>query len=446
MLLDFLASLLDRRSHSRRPGSCRSRWGAETLEGRALLATLAVDINDAACANAGDDLYCEIQDAVDAASSGDTIEVNNGTYAAVEFSRNDLTIRNAKGQSPVIDGQGAAPTGVWANGNRVRIFGLTAINSDIGFLVNGRDSVVVGNMASHNNYGFIVDGAHHVLTGNVASSNTVVGFVVQGVNHGVGSNVSSANGVGGFQILVSGQFGSPIEGFSQFSDNVATGNADFGFHIGDGENGNVFTANRASENEIGFEVRGDSNTLVNNTANDNTRTGYILSGAMGNMLTDNNASDNGEDGFRLSGGSQFNALTKNLANGNGENGFSTLGPGGITNSLDENAANGNGIHGFYITGSLIGDSLFRNTAANNLADGFHVELGGHTLEGNTSKSNLGNGFWMATGNGIGLIGNTAVRNSLYGFSVETVSTLFSSDNECRRNGSDGDDQGGAICG
>ena len=40
----------------------------ESLERRDLLTTLAVDISDASCGDVGDNLYCEIQEAIDAAA------------------------------------------------------------------------------------------------------------------------------------------------------------------------------------------------------------------------------------------------------------------------------------------------------------------------------------------------------------------------------------------
>ena len=53
----------------------QSRLAFEPLELRTLLTTLTVDIADVACGDAGDNLYCGIQEAVDAASEGDKIKV-----------------------------------------------------------------------------------------------------------------------------------------------------------------------------------------------------------------------------------------------------------------------------------------------------------------------------------------------------------------------------------
>ena len=68
------------RSRGSAPRGRQSRLTFEPLEQRTLLTTLTVDIADLACGDVGDNLYCEIQEAVDAASSGDKIKVHAGTY------------------------------------------------------------------------------------------------------------------------------------------------------------------------------------------------------------------------------------------------------------------------------------------------------------------------------------------------------------------------------
>ena len=51
-----------------RSGTVPRALRVETLEGRDLLTTLSVDISDSGCATEGDPVYCQIQEAVDAAT------------------------------------------------------------------------------------------------------------------------------------------------------------------------------------------------------------------------------------------------------------------------------------------------------------------------------------------------------------------------------------------
>ena len=77
MSLHFSWSVLARfgGNRGRARQSRRSQLAFEPLETRSLLATLTVDIGDPASAIPGDDLYGQMQEAVHAASKGDTIEV-----------------------------------------------------------------------------------------------------------------------------------------------------------------------------------------------------------------------------------------------------------------------------------------------------------------------------------------------------------------------------------
>ena len=61
-------------------GRRRAALGVESLETRAMLTTLTVDIGDPTADAPGDNLYAEIQEAVDAAAPGDKIRVHEGTY------------------------------------------------------------------------------------------------------------------------------------------------------------------------------------------------------------------------------------------------------------------------------------------------------------------------------------------------------------------------------
>ena len=109
----------------------------ELLEGRAMMAVLAVDIGDSACGDAGDNLYCEIQEAVDVAEAGDNILVQNGTYEAISIDVDDLSIQAVGGGDVIIDATGAE-SGVLISADGVAIRGLTVENAvEDGFAIRG---------------------------------------------------------------------------------------------------------------------------------------------------------------------------------------------------------------------------------------------------------------------------------------------------------------------
>ena len=161
------------------------RLTAERLERRALLAVLTVDIADAACNDPGDSLFCQIQEAVDAASAGDTINVHAGTYEPFVVSTDNLTIREAtKSSDPVIDGalNAGDENGIEVNADGVTIRGLIVRGSENGsfrngFLVTGHHNTLIGNTASHNFAGFVLSGGGgNTLLWNTASDNSWYGL------------------------------------------------------------------------------------------------------------------------------------------------------------------------------------------------------------------------------------------------------------------------------
>ena len=304
----------------------------EAVEERALLAALSVDIGDAGCNVAGP-VYCEIQEAVNAAAPGDKIEVASGTYQPVDISVNGITIKEANGNSnPVIDASGEN-TGVQLTASDVTIKGLHVQDATLyGFRLDSGGNTLTGNTASGNGYGFALSagGSGNTLTGNTASGN---GF----------------------------------DGFLLFSSS-----------------GNTLTGNIASGNGNGFVlVGGSGNTLTGNTASGNGFDGFVLFATSGNTLTGNTASGNLRDGFRLESSSS-NTLTGNTASGN-DNGFVLF--GGSGNTLTGNTASGNLGDGFRLEFSS-GNTLTGNTARKNAGYGFYVDaIGTNIFVDNKCKQN-----------------------------------------------------------
>ena len=212
MSRDSWFSVLFARPHGSFPRGRRSQLAAESLEIRTMLTTLTVDIGDPTANDPGDNLYAEIQEAVDAASPGDKIKVHAGTYNPFVVEKDNLTIREAKANSnPVVDGN-LSPgdeNGVEVNANRVTIRGLTVQNAS-------------GSFADETGTGFLVRGDNNTLKDNTANDNVSNGFVVDnGDDNTFIDNTASDNG----------------------SDNRSSG-----FVLFDGSDGNTLKGNIASDN------------------------------------------------------------------------------------------------------------------------------------------------------------------------------------------------------
>ncbi len=127
----------------------------ERLEDRSMLTVLFADVQDPNADLPGDNLYRQIQEAVDAASIGDVILVREGVYEPVVINTDGLRIQKASSGDAVIDGNLnlGDENGVEVNASGVTIKGLTVQKASgfgsfgNGFLVTGNNNTLTGNWA-----------------------------------------------------------------------------------------------------------------------------------------------------------------------------------------------------------------------------------------------------------------------------------------------------------
>jgi parallel beta-helix repeat protein len=238
--------------------------------------TLKVDNAPGAnCSDVGGDPFCTISAAVAAASAGDKIKVDSGTYAGfftIPAGKTGLRlIANSEPTRPVIDG------GVIITANGV-IFK--------GFEVNG------------------IGGLSAILLQNVTGVSIIDNDAHSG-NKGILLSVSTGN-------LIKG---------NRAHDNV------IGFDMGSATDNNTFKDNEADHNAFGFAVGGSFQFFDDNDSHDNTSQGFVVFGD-GHLFKGNKAEMNATDGFRVLGTATGNRFEDNEANNNGGIGFDDV-SGGI---------------------------------------------------------------------------------------------------------------------
>jgi len=187
--------------------------------------------------------FTSIQAAVNAANTGDTIIVRDGTY----IENVDVNVSNIKIQSE----NGFASTTVSASYYNDHVFDVT------------EDYVNIS--------GFTVECA--------TTGSSRAGIYLNGSNN---CNISDNN-------VTNNYYGIYLESSSNntLTDNTASDNV-FGIYLGSSSN-NTLTDNTASDNDRGIHLRSSSdNTLKGNTASNNYF-GIYLSSSSHNTLTNNTA-------------------------------------------------------------------------------------------------------------------------------------------------------------
>jgi nitrous oxidase accessory protein len=239
----------------------------ETLLKGLLILTLLANCADAATLTVGPgQTYTTIQSAINAASPGDTILVQSGTYNEHVVVNKQLTLQGVG--SPVVNAGGSGDA-ITISADGCTLEGFVAKGSGAypgaGIKATSSGNTISGNTANGNGYGiYLIHSSNsNTISGNTATGNSFTGIYLD----------SSSNG-------------------NTISGNTATGNT-CGIYLYSSSNGNTISGNTATGTHGGIRLYSSSdNTISGNTAT-GSDIGIILSSSSnGNTISGNTATGN----------------------------------------------------------------------------------------------------------------------------------------------------------
>jgi uncharacterized repeat protein (TIGR01451 family) len=306
----------------------------ETLLKGLLILTLLANCADAATLTVGPgQTYTTIQSAINAASPGDTILVQSGTYNEHVVVNKQLTLQGVG--SPVVNAGGSGDA-ITISADGCTLEGFVAKGSGAypgaGIKATSSGNTISGNTANGNGYGiYLIHSSNsNTISGNTATGNSFTGIYLDSSSNGntISGNTATGNTCGIY--LYSSSNGNTISGNTatgthggirlySSSDNTISGNtatgSDIGIILSSSSNGNTISGNTATGSDSGILLYYSSdNTISDNTANGNTN-GIYLDSSSDNTISGNTATGNNRDGIFLDS-SNSNTISGNTATGN----------------------------------------------------------------------------------------------------------------------------------
>jgi len=330
--------------------------------------------------------YSSIQEAIDAASLGDTVFVWNGTYyedGGVSITKKRITLQGEDANTTTINGKWTADKVVNVTGNYVNVNGFMVAGSTLsghGIYVEGDNCIISDNNIVDGRYGISLSGSNSSTVAHNNASTRYYGIYLSSSSDCVVSDNIANWSIGGIYLYYSSN--------CVLENNIAIAHYDSGIYL-------EYSSNCVLENNIansnggmfdgGIYLYYSSNcVLENNIANSNDGCGICLDyssncvlennianlngggiwlyGSDYSVVENNNANSNECAGIGLSSSSNCN-ITNNVADSNNK-GIRLLGPTSTNNNITENNISNNTGYGMYLDYSP-DNEIYHNNFINN---------------------------------------------------------------------------------